>query len=263
MKKLTLLITLTYLVSPIFSQVTRSDFWNNKQACVVLTYDDATDSHLDYVLPVIDSLDLKVTFYIPGHSSSLYQRMDEWKKLAKEGHELGNHTVYHPCHGKSLNRKWVSPSHDLDNYSVDQFLDEIRIQNTLLKALDGKTSRTFAYTCGDLDVSGESIIPYMKDYFIAARGVQNGLNYQSNLDLYNMTILSVRGQTIEVLKEKVDEVIKEKALLIFLFHGVEKGIPLSTSYATHKELAKYIKSRESEIWVAPMIEVANFVKVKE
>ncbi len=263
MKKIILLTTIIYSVSTIIAQTATGNYWNNKQGCIVLTYDDATDSHLDYVLPILDSLNLKATFYIPGHSSSLYQRMDEWKELAKEGHELGNHTIYHPCHGKSLKRDWVKPDHDLDDYSVGQFLDEVRIQNTMLKALDGKTTRTFAYTCGDLNVAGESIVPYMKDYFIAARDVQPGLNYQGKIDWYKLKILSVRGQDIRVLKEEVDRAIKEKAMLVFLFHGVEKGAPLSTSYVIHKELVAYIKSKENEIWVAPMVEVAEFVKVKE
>jgi len=241
----------------------KNNYWNGKQACVVLTYDDATDSHLDYVLPVLDSLNLKATFYIPGHSKSLYNRMDEWKALAKKGHELGNHTVYHPCHGKSLKRKWVKPDHDLDDYSVGQFLDEIRIQNTLLKALDGKTKRTFAYTCGDLSVDGKSIVPYMKDYFVAARGVQNSLNYQGKVDLYNLTIKGVKRQNIDELKKQVDKAIEDKALLIFLFHGVEKGVPLSTTSAIHKELLEYIKSKENKIWVAPMIDVAEFVKATQ
>lgn len=259
MKKIILIIAIIYTSSPIFAQTAKDNYWNGKQASVVLTYDDATDSHLDYVVPVLDSLNLKATFYIPGHSQSLYQRMDEWKTLAKEGHELGNHTLFHPCHGKSLGRKWVNPDHDLDDYSVGQFLDEIRIQNTLLKALDGKTKRTFAYTCGDLNVDGKSIVPYMKDYFVAARDVQHGLNYQGEVDLYKLKIVSVRGQSSKDLKAEVDKAIKERALLIFLFHGVEKGAPLSSSYATHKELAQYIKSKEAEIWVAPMIDVAEFV----
>lgn len=258
MKKISLLIIFVYSSLTIFAQNT-NNYWNNKKSSVVLTYDDATDSHLDYVLPVLDSLNLKATFYIPGHSQCLYQRMDEWKALAKDGHELGNHTLFHPCHGKSLNRKWVNPEHDLDDYTVGQFLDEIRIQNTLLKAIDGKTQRTFAYTCGDLNVGGESIVPYMKDYFVAARDVQNGLNYQGKVNLYELKIVSVRGQSVDVLKSEVDKAIKENALLIFLFHGVEKGAPLSTTYAIHKELAEYIKSRESEIWVAPLIDVVELI----
>lgn len=263
MNKLILLVVIFYSISPIFAQSTEDKYWNNKQSCVVLTYDDATDSHLDYVLPVLDSLNLKATFYIPGHSQCLYKRMNEWKKLASEGHELGNHTLFHPCHGKSLKREWVKPDHDLDDYTVEQFLDEIRIQNTLLKAIDGKTNRTFAYTCGDLYVAGENVVPRMKEYFVAARGVQGGLNYQENIDLYNLTILSVSGQTIGVLKSRVDDAIREKALLVFLFHGVEKGSPLSTSYAIHKELVEYIESKESDIWIAPMVDIANFVKGKE
>jgi sialate O-acetylesterase len=260
MKKIILLAILIFSFGNIYSQKKNDNYWNNKKSCVVLTYDDATDSHLDYVLPVLDSLNIKATFYIPGHSLCLYQRTKEWKTLAKNGHELGNHTLFHPCHGKSLNRKWVNQNHDLDNYSVQQFLDEIRVQNTLLKALDGKNKRTFAYTCGDLEVDGKSIVRYMKDYFVAARGVQRGLNYQHKEDLYNLVIYGVKNDdTLDKLKSQVDKAINEKALLIFLFHGVEKGTPLSTSYTKHKALVEYITSKENEIWIAPMIEVAEFI----
>src|SRR5450432_2597841 len=73
--------------------------WNNRKAAVVLTYDDAINQHLDNAIPVLDSLKLKATFYITGYSPSVRDRMNEWKKLAVQGHELGNHTLYHPCVG--------------------------------------------------------------------------------------------------------------------------------------------------------------------
>jgi len=263
MKKITLLVIFILNIGNIYSQNKNNKYWNNKKACVVLTYDDATDGHLDYALPVLDSLNLKVTFYIPGHSHCLYERMDEWKAVAEEGHELGNHTIHHPCHGKSLGRKWVSPNHDLDDYSVQQFIDEVRIQNTLLRAMDGKTKRTFAYTCGDLTVAGTDISTYMKDYFLAARDVQPGLNYPGKVDLFKLKIFSVHNQNPKVLEAEVEKAKKEGALLIFLFHGVGEGIPFSATYENHKEFVEYLKKNEKDIWIAPMVEVAKFVKEKQ
>jgi sialate O-acetylesterase len=263
MKKIILLALFVFAFGNTYSQKTNNKYWNNKKCSVVLTYDDATNGHLDYALPVLDSLNLKVTFYVPGHSNCLYERIDEWKAVAKEGHELGNHTIYHPCHGKSMGRKWVSPNHDLDDYSVQQFLDEIRIQNTLLRAVDGKTERTFAYTCGDLNVAGKDIAPYMKDYFLAARDVQPGMNYQDKVDLFRLKIFGVHNEAPEILEAQVEKAKKEGALLIFLFHGVGEGIPFSATYENHKEFVKYLKKNEKDIWVAPMVEVAKFIKEKQ
>ncbi|HNX78439.1 MAG TPA: sialate O-acetylesterase, partial [Prolixibacteraceae bacterium] len=40
--------------------------WNGKTCCVVLTYDDGLNVHLDNAIPLLDSLGMKGTFYIPA-----------------------------------------------------------------------------------------------------------------------------------------------------------------------------------------------------
>src|SRR5947207_8597586 len=104
------------------------ELWNNKKAAVVLTYDDAVDQHLDNAIPVLDSLGLKASFYITGYSVSVRTRMTEWKQLAANGHELGNHTLYHPCVG-GPGREWVAPEYDMSKYTVRRMLDETRMTN--------------------------------------------------------------------------------------------------------------------------------------
>jgi peptidoglycan/xylan/chitin deacetylase (PgdA/CDA1 family) len=74
-----------------------ADEWNHKQCAVVLTYDDAIDQDLDNVVPALDSLGLKGTFYLIGRSPVVGKRMEEWRAAAREGHELGNHSLTHPC----------------------------------------------------------------------------------------------------------------------------------------------------------------------
>src|SRR6476619_3336374 len=90
--------------------------WHGKKCAVVITYDDAINQHLDNAVPVLDSLKLKATFYITAFSLSMQSRMNEWKKLAVHGHELGNHTLYHPCIG-GQGREWVRPEYDMRNYT--------------------------------------------------------------------------------------------------------------------------------------------------
>ena len=64
--------------------------WRGKKCAVVITYDDAINQHLDNAIPVLDSLGLKATFYITGYSTSMQQRLNDWKKIATNGHELGS-----------------------------------------------------------------------------------------------------------------------------------------------------------------------------
>ncbi len=92
-----------FLYIVVFSSLTSysqsNQTWNGKKCAVVITYDDAIDQHLDNAIPVLDSLGLKATFYVTAFSQSMQTRMNDWKQLATKGHELGNHTLYHPCIG--------------------------------------------------------------------------------------------------------------------------------------------------------------------
>ena len=67
-----------------------------------------------------------------------------------------------------MGRSWVNPDYDLDGYSATKIIDEIKLANTILKAIDSKSQRTFAYTCGDTGIGGISFIPEIKSNFVAA-----------------------------------------------------------------------------------------------
>ena len=233
--------------------------WQGKKAAVVLTYDDAIDQQLDNAAPVLNSLGLKATFYVTAFSNSMQKRLNEWKNLDKIGHELGNHTLFHPCVG-GKGREWVKPEYDMRTYTVQQMIDETRMTNLFLTALDGKTKRTFAFTCGDMKIGDSSFIHAMKNDFVAARAVRNEMHTIQQIDLFNVDCYMVNNHSFEQMKVWVDKAIQTNALLVMLFHGVGGGNGLDVSLAAHKELLTYIKQREKEIWVAPMVEIANYVK---
>ena len=262
--KFIIALTITFLSVGVktTAQTDKSHLWNGKQCAVVLTYDDATDFHLDNVIPVLDSLGLRATFYVPGSSASIYERMDEWREAAQKGHELGNHTIYHPCHGKSKNRKWVRPDYDLDNYTISRFINEIKVNNTLLKAIDGKTVRTFAYTCGDTSIGDSSFIDLLKDYFIAARGVKPGLNYIDNTNLFNIKTFGVNKKTADELIKLIERERAKNAMITLLFHGVGGGNPFSMTTEEHSKFIHYLKQNEDKILIAPMVEAVKNWKLK-
>ena len=233
--------------------------WRGKKCAVVITYDDAIDQHLDNAIPVLDSLGLKATFYLTAFSNSMQTRLNEWKKLATKGHELGNHTLYHPCVG-GKGREWVKAEYDLNNYTVKRMIDETRMTNLFLHALDGKTKRTFAFTCGDMKIGDSSFINAMKNDFVAARAVRNEMHKINEADLYNVDCYMVKNHSFEQMKEWVDKAIQTNSLLVILFHGVGGGNALNVSLPAHRDILKYIKQNEKDIWVAPMLDVAEYVK---
>ncbi len=231
---------------------------NQKKCTVCLTYDDGIDVDLDNVIPILDSLGFKGTFYIPGNSTSLLNRMEEWRGIAKNGHELGNHTLFHPCFGKSMKRDWVGADYDLDIYSMQRIVDEIKLANTLLKSIDGKVKRTFAYTCGDRIIGGEDIWDKIKGDFVAARGVNNGMPKLNKANLSNIESYMINGESGGELIELVKEAMAKNSLIVFLFHGVGGGHNINVSLQAHKELLSFLKENEKDIWVAPLVDVAEY-----
>jgi len=256
MKEITLFF---FLIITFISTAQSNQPWNGKKCAVVLTYDDAIDQHLDNAVPVLDSLKLKATFYVTAFSQSMQTRLNDWKKLTIKGHELGNHTLFHPCIG-GTGREWVSKQNDLRNFSVNRIENEVRMTNLFLQALDGKTKRTFAFTCGDMKVGDSSFINGMKDDFVAARAVRNEMHKLNEIDLYNVDCYMVNNHSFEQMKEWVDKAIQSNALLVILFHGVGGGNGLDVSLQAHRNILKYIKQHEKEIYIAPMLEVAEYIK---
>lgn len=259
MKKVTVFIVL-FITMKGYSQVVKP--WHEKKCAVVLTYDDAIDQHLDNAVPILDSLKLKATFYVTAFSQSMQKRMNEWKKLAPRGHELGNHTLYHPCIG-GKGREWVSKEYDLNNYTVRRMVDETRMTNLFLKALDGKTKRTFAFTCGDMKIGDSSFINSMKMDFVAARAVRNQMHKINEIDLYNLDCYMVNGESASQMIEWVKKAEETNSLLVILFHGVGGGNSLNVDVQAHRDFLKYLKKNEKDIWIAPMLDVAEFIKAKQ
>ncbi len=237
----------------------KNKVWYGKKAAVVLTYDDAINQHLDNALPVLNELNLKATFYLTAFSEASKNRIEEWRNVAKQGHELGNHTLYHPCVG-GAGRTWLSKDRDMNNYSIQRMLDEVRMTNIFLEALDGKKKRTFAFTCGDMKVGESNFMDSLRNDFVAARAVRAEMHTIDKVNLYDVDCYMVNNNTAEQMMAWVDKAIESHSLLVILFHGVGGGNSLNVALPEHRKFLEYLKKRESELMIAPMLEVAEHIK---
>lgn len=234
--------------------------WHGKKAAVVLTYDDALNVHLDNAIPELDARGFKGSFYLSAAFPGSQKRIEDWRKAAANGHELGNHTLYHPCDASKPGRSWVSPERDLSRYSTDRIVDEIKMTNVFLQALDGKKERTFAYTCGDTETGEGSFIEAISEDFVAMRGTRGQLNQIGSVNLRNVDCFGVNGESGEELIEWVKNAVEKNALLTILFHGVGGEHNLNVSLEAHQKLLDFLKANEDDIWVTTMIEAAQHIK---
>jgi chitin deacetylase len=61
---------------------------------VALTFDDGPSKNTDSVLNLLRELDVKATFFVTG--GEMQEDPGRGRRIAAEGHELGNHTYSHP-----------------------------------------------------------------------------------------------------------------------------------------------------------------------
>jgi sialate O-acetylesterase len=129
-----------------------------------------------------------------------------------------------------------------------------------LQSLDGKTKRTFAFTCGDMKIGDSSFINTMKKDFVAARAVRNEMHKINEVNLYNVDCYMVNNHTAAQMIEWVKQAEATNSLLVILFHGVGGGNGLNVEIAEHRAFLSYLKQHEKDIWITPMLDAANYIK---
>ncbi len=221
---------------------------------VSLSYDDALNSQLDNVIPELDKYNLKASFYVTPNSPVINVRMEEWRAAAINGHELGNHSIYHPCSASLPNREWVQKHHDLDKYSISQMIEELTTANTFLKAIDGKTERTYTVPCDDLLVGGEEYLSKVSHLFTAIKG--HGAD--NRFSLIWVPINTTGKELINYIKNIPTDVL----LVNIIFHGVG-GDYLSISSEAHAELLSFLAKSRDTYYVDSYINLMKYVDKME
>src|SRR5205814_6333188 len=79
-------------------------------------------------------------------------------QASSEGHEIGNHTITHPCSG---NFPW-SRANPLEEYTLERMETELTDASVQIERWTGTRPTTFAYPCGQKFVGrGEGLVSYV------------------------------------------------------------------------------------------------------
>jgi len=231
-----------------------------KKAAVSLAYDDALDSQLDHALPALDRHRLKASFYLQLSRDPVRLRMDAWRAAAKEGHELGNHTLFHQCSAHAPGREWVGPAQDLDTTTVARMVAQVDLANTMLQAIDGRSERTFTLPCGDRRAQDGDYVDAVADRFVGIKVPGPAVvDDMSTLDPASVPVLAPEGMSGAQLIALVEQAGRKGTMVDFTFHGIG-GDYLQTSVEAHEQLLAWLDAHRGEYWVAPFVDIMRWVR---
>ncbi|WFB36245.1 polysaccharide deacetylase family protein [Kiritimatiellota bacterium B12222] len=241
--------------------------WPDGQQCAVsLTYDDAIPVHYERVAPLLTEKGLTATFYICAHGG-FTSNPAPWKQVAAQGHELGNHSLFHPCRREpEENYSWLSPHYDLCDYSSQRWTDEMRVASCLLNQLDGETDRTFGNTCCHTSIGRgnkkKDLSELIDNMFVAARGpLTHEIVTPQTLSFPALGHFSGDRKTFGEMQPDIERAINMKGWMILMFHGVGEGTHghyIETE--EHTKLLNYLEEKSKDIWTASLVKVAKHLK---
>ena len=233
---------------------------DGRKAAVSLAYDDGLDSQLDHPIPALDRHGFKASFYLPLSRDEVWRRIDEWWRAARDGHELGNHTLFHQCSGSLPDRDWVEPQRDLDTTSAEQMRDQVLLANTLLHALDGRSRRTFTVPCGDAMAAGQDYVAPVAPAFAAIKLGDGALvDDMQALDLAAVPFEAPVGVDGRYLIDRVEQGARRGTLVSLTFHGIGADY-LAVSTDAHGALLDHLAAHRDIYWVATFDEIARYIR---
>jgi peptidoglycan/xylan/chitin deacetylase (PgdA/CDA1 family) len=155
---------------------------------------------------------------------------DELKEMARQGHEIANHTWTHP------NLTGLTPA---------------EVVEQIVKAKDGirehigaaPLTLAFPFNASTPEIQAEALKQH-----VAYRAYQKGAGGKD---------------TVESLNAWADKQVKEGTWGVLMTHGIATGYAAFTDPEIFREHLNYVKGRDKEIWVDTFANVARYEKERE
>jgi peptidoglycan/xylan/chitin deacetylase (PgdA/CDA1 family) len=229
------------------------------RAALSLSFDDARPSQVDLGLDLLDELGAKVTFYVVP--SAVEERLAGWQRAVAAGHEIGNHSLRHPCSG---NFPW-SRAKALESLSIEALRGELVQANARVKELLGVTPETFAYPCGQTFVGRgretRSYVPVVAELFVAGRTwLAEAPNDPLHGDLAQVWGVEMDGKEFDDIRPALDQARETGGWLVLAGHEIGPEGRQTTRTRLLRKLLPYARDPAHGLWLAPVVSVARHVQ---
>ncbi len=230
-----------------------------KRAAVSLSFDDARTTQVDQGLAILDDFGVRATFY--ASLSLLDKRADAWAAAVARGHEVGNHTVNHPC---SCNFGWGT-ANVLEAYTLERMEAELLEANDRLTERVGVRPQTFAYPCGQKFVGrgteARSYVPLIAKHFVAGRGFRDeSCNAPQVCDLAQLFGVDYDCMPFAEVQRWLDTTAERGGWLVFAGHdmGVEQRQAVTRQVL--EATCRYLTDPAKGFWVDTVAAIGTYVQ---
>lgn len=220
--------------------------WNGHKAAVSLTFDDGDPIHLDLAVPELNQRHMHGTFFLIANR---IDRKDDWRKILKWGHEIGNHTLDH------LHPATLTP---------DQEEAQVEGAKNVLQKEFGIRIYSFAYPFTEITPGLRKWVE--KDHLLArgGYGATYDLKPDSEPDWANIpsrtTLTSLPFSTYQ---SWIDDDWKDGAWLVWMIHGLE-GTPWGWEPISKKNFEGILDAIQSkDIWAGTFLEVGSYFRAQK
>lgn len=213
--------------------------WNGHVGAASFTYDDARNSQLPTVVPQLEALGIKGTFFITQiQGYSFPSKQNDWIEVAKKGHELGNHTSDHNAPGSN---------------NVKSMAGTLRQLHSSVEAV------TFAYP--GCTASGQN---YVNEESFIGRSC-GGVNYSwnaSNLNWMAMDGFIVKGSNGNNVSTAIDKLnsAKNGSWIAIIVHDASNPIPDEWSITPAENQSLLNQAVSNQLWVDTYQNVAAYYR---
>jgi hypothetical protein len=229
-----------------------------KHGAISVTFDDARLSQIDTGIPILDEYDAKATFYVS--IPAMKKRLDGWKKAAANGHEIGNHSLTHPCSGNFS----FAYKKALENYNLNKMHYELVEANNIIESLLNIKPVSFAYPCGQKfvgrGINARSYIPVVAENFLTGRGwMDEWSNDPAFCDMAQLMGVELDGKNFKQVKQWIDKTTANGGWLIFCGHEIGEGGRQTTLSSTLKALCEYAQDPANGLWLDNVETIAKYI----
>ncbi len=238
----------------------REDYhWpEGKRAAISLTFDDARPTQITNGIPLLDEYGVKATFYVS--LGPLKERLDAWTGAAATGHEIGNHTLTHPCSGNFS----FTGDRALEDYTLDRMRAELVESNAAIEALLKLRPVSFAYPCGQKYVGRgrglKSYVPLVAEHFLSGRGwMDEWANDPAFCDTAQLMGMELDGKSFAQIKALIDRTLANGGWLVLAGHEINDSGRQTTRMATLRALCEYAQDPANGLWLDTVAAVTRHI----
>lgn len=234
------------------------------QAALSLTFDDARITQIGLGIPILNEYDLKGTFYLSPEATE--ERLADWKAAAASGHEMGNHTMTHPCSGSfDFIRERGNP---LEDYDLEEMARDIDDASEWIEDRFGRRPTSFAYPCGQTFIGrgsrNQSYVPLVAERFLAGRMFASECTINPRwVDRAQSWSLDIDRLEPDQMVQKLEDGYQAGHWILLTGHDIAADHPQGIPPVTLNAICQWARKKESTLWVDTVSAIASHIETLE